>query len=102
MHILTVSKRNSEFSFPETLTNNEGVIPPNSKAFSCHDNGKTLLTRAGTKICRVFDVHNLIMYESKVQIFVSLGSEFLPMARDTFSSDLKRIWVTSQLLQGLT
>ena len=32
------------------------------------------LRSAGTQICRVFKVHDLITCESKVQVVVSLGS----------------------------
>ena len=86
---MTGPKGNSEFCFPETLNIEvEGkqnslfpagpvikyfVILPNSKI------GKTCeeivcLTPAGSRICRGFEVHDLITYESKVQVVVSLGS----------------------------
>jgi len=49
------------------------VIPPNSKI---DQTAKKIicLTRAGIQICRGFEMHDLIMCESKVQVVVSLGS----------------------------
>ena len=49
------------------------VIPPNSK-IEQFIYGFICLTPAGTQICRVFKVHDLITCESKVQVVVSLGS----------------------------
>ena len=47
------------------------VIPPNSKVEQLQK--ITVLTQAGTQICRGFKVHDLITCESKVQVVVFLG-----------------------------
>ena len=90
--------KHSEFCFPETLNASRGeaegnievegkqnslfpagpvikcfVIPPNSKK---EKNCKEIvcLMQAGSQICSGFKEHDLITYESKVQVVVSLGS----------------------------
>ena len=54
---------------------------------------------AGTQICRGFNVHKLIMCESKVQVDVS---QFWPIARNALDSPIgKRIWVFEVKQSGL-
>ena len=90
-HLMAGPKGNSElFSLrpsmlPEGKQNSLFPVGPAVKCFVISHSSKIeqiiyiiygfiCLTPAGTLICRVFKVHDLITCESKVQVVVSLGS----------------------------